>query len=334
MPNPNHQPPPIALASLSIRDFRGIERLDLDFRGPDDLPNRLVVIAGPNGCGKTAVLEAALMILDQGSLVKGPIDKRAIRRGQRSYFIEGFVFDSSQQPAESLQWVSSSQPGPDSPSISVPVWCLSSSRMTGTLASVDVGAGSSAQNSRELDQNRLRKIKQRLINAAAVEKFAGEGAKHVAFYSKTITAINEAWNVFDSFKDASFAVELTESNDADQGSIRFDLFYRQPGEPRLEVDFLSSGQLELLLFIAELAFQGDRVGIVFIDEPELHLDPHWHRPLIRSLMRLQPKAQFIVTTHSPEIFEGARSYERHFLVPPNDPRARLWQTKSPSSAGA
>ncbi len=58
---PSASPPQIALTSLKIRDFRGIEHLDLDFRGPDGLPNNLVVLAGPNGCGKTAVLEAALI---------------------------------------------------------------------------------------------------------------------------------------------------------------------------------------------------------------------------------------------------------------------------------
>ena len=69
---PNHiQQPSIALTSLSIRDFRGIDRLDLDFRGPDGHPNSLVVLAGPNGCGKTAVLEAALILAGGVELITG-----------------------------------------------------------------------------------------------------------------------------------------------------------------------------------------------------------------------------------------------------------------------
>jgi recombinational DNA repair ATPase RecF len=79
--------PPVALTSLSIRDFRGIDSLDLDFRGPDGLPNQLVVIAGPNGCGKTAVLEAALMAAGSRGLTVGPTDRRATRRGTHEYAI-------------------------------------------------------------------------------------------------------------------------------------------------------------------------------------------------------------------------------------------------------
>ena len=52
--------------------------------------------------------------------------------------------------------------------------------------------------------------------------------------------------------------------------------------------------------------------------------PNGTRPIVRALMNLQPHAQFIVATHSPEIYDAAMSYERHFLVPEDDPRARAW----------
>jgi recombinational DNA repair ATPase RecF len=77
------QSPNIAVTSLSIRDFRGIAALDLDFMGPDGHPNSLVVLAGPNGCGKTAVLEAALLLVGGSELLVGRKDEFAIRRGPR-----------------------------------------------------------------------------------------------------------------------------------------------------------------------------------------------------------------------------------------------------------
>ena len=84
----------IALASLSIQDFRGIESLELDFHGPDGNPNQLVVLAGPNGCGKTAVLEAGLLAASwsEGSkLVTGPTGRRAIRYGSKLYRIRAQI---------------------------------------------------------------------------------------------------------------------------------------------------------------------------------------------------------------------------------------------------
>ena len=81
------QQPSVAITSLSIRDFRGIDRLEFDFRGPDGRPNSLVVLAGPNGYGKTAVLEAALMLAGGVNLITGLRERPAIRRGAKDYEI-------------------------------------------------------------------------------------------------------------------------------------------------------------------------------------------------------------------------------------------------------
>ncbi len=43
---------------IRIRDLRGIEHLDLDLRDEIGVPRDLVVLAGPNGCGKTTILDA------------------------------------------------------------------------------------------------------------------------------------------------------------------------------------------------------------------------------------------------------------------------------------
>ena len=85
--------PGVGIASLSIRDFRGIDRLDLDFRGPDGHPNSLVVLAGPNGCGKTAVLEAALILAGGDELITGLRGQPAIRQGAKDYEIRAEIQD-------------------------------------------------------------------------------------------------------------------------------------------------------------------------------------------------------------------------------------------------
>ena len=57
-----------------------------------------------------------------------------------------------------------------------------------------------------------------------------------------------------------------------------------------------------------------------IDTPELGLDPQLHAPLIRALGRTFPTTQFILTTHSAEVYREALSYQRATLLPSGDPR--------------
>jgi predicted ATPase len=310
-------PPPIALTSLQIRDFRGIDSLDLDFRGPDGQPNNLVVLAGPNGSGKTAVLEAALIAAGGRKVAAGPCGKRAIRKGASDYSIRA-VFDTRGTALE-IEETSASSP-PDQHN-RTPFWYFSSWRAPELVGPVGVTVGRRGRRPAKTDQNRLLNVKQILTNAAAIEKFRPGQRQFEADYSRWEKQINSAWRRFNP-ESEGFFVDLAESDVPGRGS--FDVFLKLPRGEALEVDILSSGQIELFLFLAALVVNDDRQGIVFIDEPELHLDPQWHAPIIRSLMELQPKAQFIVATHSPEIYEAAMSYERHFLVSDGDPRSRIW----------
>jgi energy-coupling factor transporter ATP-binding protein EcfA2 len=316
------EPPGIALGSLSIHNFRGIENLDLDFQGPDGNPNRLVVLAGPNGCGKTAILEAARMII-QGDhrFGVGEHGLKAIRLGARNFSIQGSLIIDTIEEHRVISFPNSRQTPLDQ---AKPVnhWYFSSWRAPQHIGSVDVTVGRPGRRPAKNDTNRLLYVKQQLVNRAAVDKFQSGQHSSISPYSELINSINAAWDEFYPESGAEFFVDLTRPDV--EGSGAFDVFLRCPEGNRLEVDQLSAGQLELFLFVSALALNDHGVGIILIDEPELHLDPQWHRPILRSLMKLQPRAQFIVATHSPEIYDAARSYERHFLVPEDDPRARLW----------
>jgi predicted ATPase len=325
----------IALTSLSIRDFRGISNLELDFRGPDGQPNRLAVLAGPNGCGKTAALEAGLIAAGGHKLAVGQVGKKAIRQGARNYRIAGSFLRQDDPDAPWTIEVRSSHTEPLDRTPSINLWYFSSWRVPKLVGAVDVTVGRRGRRPAKTDTNRLHNVKQQLSNAAAIEKFRPGQRPLISRYTNWMTEINEAWREFYPEDTAEFFVDLADDLDpVGEASGAFDVFLGNPEGSRLEVDCLSAGQLELFLFLAALALNDEREGIVFIDEPELHLDPQWHRPMMRSLMNLQPHAQFIVATHSPEIYDAARSYERHFLVPETDPRARLWHDIRPVGTGA
>ena len=67
---------------------------------------------------------------------------------------------------------------------------------------------------------------------------------------------------------------------------------------------LSSGELQLLILFTFLYFQfddPDQEFPVMVDEPELSLHVAWQNRYGESILAANPKAQFIIATHSPEI---------------------------------
>ena len=46
-------------------------------------------------------------------------------------------------------------------------------------------------------------------------------------------------------------------------------------------------------------------GLVVIDEIDLHLHPRWQRAVVGQLVSLFPNLQFVLTTHSPSVVQGA-----------------------------
>ncbi len=81
---------------------------------------------------------------------------------------------------------------------------------------------------------------------------------------------------------------------------------------KLSLNQLSGGYRIVLALAADLArrmAQGNphmddplqSEAIVLIDEIELHLHPAWQQRILNDLMRTFPNAQFIVTTHSPQV---------------------------------
>jgi ABC-type cobalamin/Fe3+-siderophores transport system ATPase subunit len=70
----------------------------------------------------------------------------------------------------------------------------------------------------------------------------------------------------------------------------------------LSITDLSSGEMQVLLILLRVFLLGKRASVVLIDEPENSLDVEWQFDLINILVRLNPNAQFFITTHSPALF--------------------------------
>lgn len=86
----------------------------------------------------------------------------------------------------------------------------------------------------------------------------------------------------------------------------------------LAIDQLSGGYRVMLALAADLArrmAQGnphlddplESEAIVLIDEVELHLHPSWQQTVLPDLRRTFPNAQFLVSTHSPQVLTTVKS---------------------------
>ena len=87
------------------------------------------------------------------------------------------------------------------------------------------------------------------------------------------------------------------------------------GKESFSFDGLSSGQKEMIatLFLIWKNTQ-EQSSIVLIDEPELHLNAEWHGDFVRQLHQLAPHNQYILATHSEEIFRSVDERHRAVLV--------------------
>jgi len=86
--------------------------------------------------------------------------------------------------------------------------------------------------------------------------------------------------------------------------------------PSYSFDSLSSGQKEIISTLFLIGRYGQKdPGIVLIDEPELHLNVEWHRSLIRNMCRLAPGNQYIIASHSKDVFDAVDKDRRILLVP-------------------
>lgn len=76
----------------------------------------------------------------------------------------------------------------------------------------------------------------------------------------------------------------------------------QQEESLVEVNQLSSGEKQLLLMLLNVFLLKEEKAVILMDEPEISLHISWQYRLLDILTALNPRAQFIITTHSPSIF--------------------------------
>jgi len=113
-----------------------------------------------------------------------------------------------------------------------------------------------------------------------------------------LSAINQNKDEFIAIVNEVFA-ETKKVIDPNESKL---MFTQEGTEKKLSVKDLSSGEKQMLIILLTVLLQKREEYIVIMDEPEISLHIHWQYSLIDYLLRLNPNAQFILSTHSPSIF--------------------------------
>ncbi|EUJ41481.1 hypothetical protein PWEIH_00415 [Listeria weihenstephanensis FSL R9-0317] len=82
------------------------------------------------------------------------------------------------------------------------------------------------------------------------------------------------------------------------------LMFRNESGEKLELEHLSSGEKQLVIFFIFALIviqQKNESNILLVDEPEISMHISWQEDLLPSLMKYNSDTQIIVATHSPDI---------------------------------
>lgn len=114
----------------------------------------------------------------------------------------------------------------------------------------------------------------------------------------------------DAFRQLLAPKELIEVNVKEQ-----QIYYGLEGQ-RLALDTLSSGEKEVVNIVFDFLLRAPKDCVIVFDEPELHLHPELSYKLLQALARVGERNQFIFSTHSPEIISASLENSVLFVTPP------------------
>ena len=95
------------------------------------------------------------------------------------------------------------------------------------------------------------------------------------------------------------------------------LYYESDGQ-RFGIASLSSGEREVVNVVFDFILRNPADSIIIFDEPELHLHPELSYKLIQTLRNVGSRNQFIFVTHSAEIITASLDQSVIFVAPPRD----------------
>ena len=171
-----------------------------------------------------------------------------------------------------------------------------------------------AKDKNELVQNHITKIKESISRISNTDRISFEDVFVLSLINRTMSIIdisreheNNATTIFapltqfwkclkDFMPNKAFVL-----NKEGKGEIVIEVSEEKSKKQFINISSLSSGEKQLFILLSEALLQNKKSQLFIADEPELSLHIDWQRRVLNTLLELNPKAQIIVATHSPEI---------------------------------
>ena len=286
------------LNGIYIERLYGLYDYTLDFTRGED--KRLMIITGPNGYGKTTILQLiyALFGKDTDLFYRIPFS-------QVSFSIDDYVIRVVQTRSVIQPDEESDLPGDEQINIYFELAGEKDAEIGGQL---DLVLNSLKcfylTDKRILLRNKEQR--KRMENAdtdssmegvakrIAEIKARGDNERGICFFQELVQ--------FFKFADKEMMVD-------EKFGIRFKM--NNTSKTIIPVTALSSGEKHVLLQLFELVFDGKAGDLVIIDEPELSFHPAWLNVYVSVLERIQDfkleegrEMQIVLATHSPMLVGG------------------------------
>ena len=121
----------------------------------------------------------------------------------------------------------------------------------------------------------------------------------VGYYEELEKSKNEIFRPRDTF--ISVLNTLLDGRKIASISERNEITIKAKDGRQIDLEDLSSGEKQLLIILGEALLQENSYHIYIADEPELSLHVTWQEKLTSSISKLNPNAQILFATHSPDI---------------------------------
>lgn len=170
------------------------------------------------------------------------------------------------------------------------------------------------QDKSEFIRNHIKKIREVISRLSKSTSISFEDVFILSLINRTISIIeiskeheNNTTNIFAPMENFWKCLEKFMPNkkfllnESGNSNLIIELTEGNTDKQRIQLSSLSSGEKQLFILLSEALLQKKSSHLFIADEPELSLHIEWQRKILNALLELNPNAQIIVATHSPEI---------------------------------